>query len=159
LSSNQERIIGSKGFRVGDDVQRYRKENRQKDRDGADRKDPENLGGAVNFAFRDTNTTMASRSDITVDPTATTELLLVTIRLLKTLATAISQLDHFCVDHVESLLSQAQKENASIPKTPIPAPTPAPASVPAKKKVSIQPVMSLNRLKVVPVSKPSSKLS
>jgi hypothetical protein len=55
-----------------------------------DHKDPENLGGVVNFAFRDADTTMASRSDIIVDPIATIELLLVTIRLLKTLAAAIS---------------------------------------------------------------------
>jgi hypothetical protein len=58
-----------------------------------DHTDLENLGGAVNFAFRDTDTTMALRSDIIVDLITTTELLLVTIRLLKTLVAAISQLD------------------------------------------------------------------
>jgi hypothetical protein len=81
----------------------------------------------------------------------------------------------------KALLSRAQEENASIPKTPVPAPVPAPApapapafsaipkisianstpvsasasaSVPAKKKVSMRLVMSLNPLRVVPVSKP-----
>jgi hypothetical protein len=82
------------------------------------------------------------------------------VRLLIALVRDIQQFNLDQFNHVDSLLSQAQKEKAFIPKAilkPVPAPTPA--LVPPEKKSSARPVVSLNPVKVAPSSKPRSALS
>jgi len=111
-----------------------------------DRKDPENLSETPNLALKRTNTTMASRSDITVDPIerwnlvqertseAITEPLLllffIILLVIRPLRSFIEHFDHFNHETVLPCLTQEE------------ALTPAPLAAPISTAPTISPTIS-----------------